>query len=49
MMDGKAPWYGAILMALLVYVRSRYPDQQVLIDALIAALVGAWGGHVASK
>jgi len=48
-MNSKAPWWGAVLMALLVYARGRYPDQQAAIDALIAALVGAWGGHLAGK
>jgi hypothetical protein len=48
-MDRREPWYGAILLGLLAYARARYPEYQALIDTLIAALVGAWGGHVASK
>jgi hypothetical protein len=44
--NSRAPWWGALLLGLLAYARGRYPEHQALIDSLIAALVGAWGGKL---
>jgi hypothetical protein len=43
------PFWGAILLSLLAYAKAKYPDQGALIDAAIAALIGAWGGHLAES
>jgi hypothetical protein len=48
-MNVKMPFWGALLLGLLGYARSRYPEHQALIDALIAALAGGWAGHMAGR
>jgi len=47
-MNGKTPWYAAIVVAILQAVATQYPQLQHVLQEAINVLVVLWFGHVAT-